>query len=120
MTSRNDAPGGKKLPDSMNSALTTVEEDFFRLSDTEDNASLQSETEKQSKGHNNSERSVGDADIVSVTADIHGVSPSKRGKDKTARPERRLKKVSSQQGKVANKPTNKEGTKNAPNSSKAN
>ena len=120
MTSWNDAPGGKKLPDSMNSALSTVEEDFFRLSDTEDNASLQSETEKQSKGHNNSERSVGDADIVSVTADIHGVSPSKRGKDKTARPERRLKKVSSQQGKVANKPTNKEGTKNAPKSSKAN
>ena len=116
---------------SKNSTLSNLEENLFSMVD--ENISLLSETrmpqrtaERQINDESISEVAAGDGAKTTteyITLDDHGrISPSvkrKRGEDKADIPERRLKQVSNQPGKVGNKTTLKEGTKNGSNMSQA-
>ena len=116
---------------SKNSTLSNLEENLFSMAD--ENISLLSETtmpqrtaEHQINDENISEVAASDGAKTTteyITLKDHGrISPSvkrKRGEDKAAIPERRLKQVSNKPGKVGNKTTLKEGAKNGSNMSQA-
>ena len=114
---------------SKNSILSNLEENLFSMADG--NISLLSETptpqrnaERQINDENISEAAANDGAKTAteyITLDDNGrVSPSvkrKRGEDKAAIPDRRLKQVSNQSGKAGNKTTLNEGAKNDCNTS---